>query len=266
MIWNIGKEQDGSDSRTADEATPKVRDAITRACVKSVADAGKSRYVDDLSYHAISLPFLFAVAPDARVIRCSRDAEDIIPELVYSWKRTPSLLRVVNHRRRNFVWSSLPGLAWRFGKRYFTERVRKAPSTWGPNVPGLAAYAAEHGPILAAAYQWTRMMEIFLADLEAVPPERVLSVRYEDLLSDLDRECERIGAFSEVRDLEAMKASARRFVDPRHVGPWYQLDQQEWDGIRRIVDPMNVREGYSPLPEEVPTQALRHRGEPDPAH
>ncbi|MCP5058707.1 MAG: sulfotransferase [bacterium] len=261
MIWSIGKKGGGpSDQRTADEATPKIRASILQACQKLVEDAGGGRYVDDLSYHSLSLPFLRAVVPGARILRCTRDAQDVIPEIAYSWKRKPSLIRVASHRRTNFVWSSLPKLGWRFAKRYFAERVARSSSTWGPRVPGLAEFNAANGPVLSAAYQWSQMMEIFRHDLENFPSDQVLSIRYEDLFENLDRECDRIASFCEVEDIASLKAGAHGFFNPKHVGPWYQLSQDEWDRIRSLVDPMNQLEGYEPLPEEVPTQAIRHRG------
>jgi hypothetical protein len=260
MIWSIGNDRAEHDSRPASDASDEIRDSILSACSKSLSDAGKPRYVDDLTYHSISLSFLLEVVPDARIVHCTRDAQDVIPEIIYSWRRKSSIVAVTKHRSKNFVWSALPRLGWRFAKRYLSERTSRGPSTWGPRIPGLAEFSRANGPVLAGAFQWKRMVEIFQRDLAILAPERVLTVRYEDMLNNLDQQCERIATFCEMEDPGSLVEAARAFVNPKHAGPWYQITQPEWDAIRSMVDETNQLEGYPPLPDEVPTQPIRHRG------
>ena len=60
MIWDaqIGRRDD--DRREASEATDAVREQIVSACRAAVAGSGRRRYVDDLAYHALRIPFVHA--------------------------------------------------------------------------------------------------------------------------------------------------------------------------------------------------------------
>ncbi len=264
MIWNQGARGSALDTRPKEEATPEVKDSILRDCAKQLEEAGKTRYVDDLAYHALRLGFVKEVVPNVRIIHCSRSAEDILPEMVCGWTHKFSPTEILKKRSKGIVLRSVPRLAWRFATNFVSTRLRGSSAAWGPQVEGLAEFAKSEGPVAGAAYQWVSMMETFRRDLALIPEEQKLRVRYEDLLADPRGEMERVGRFCEVEDIPALGEKAAEFLNPRHVGPWADISQEDWDRIRPLIEPIHLAEGYSPLPAEAPRCALRHRDqEPD---
>ncbi len=259
MIWNIGKRDPTLDTRDADEAVPAVREAIVRECKKQLETAGKTRYVDDLSYHALRLSFVMEVLPNVRIIQCGRSVEDILPEMVWGWTHRFSPTEILRKRRKGIVLSSVPRLAWRFARNYVSTRLTGSSFRWGPQMEGVAEYGRQHGPVAGAAFQWSKMMERFTADLELVPEDRKLYVRFEDMLADPQTQLDRIGRFCEVEDLENLKEQGAAILNPRHPGPWVDISQEDWDRVRPMIDPIHQQQGYPPLPEEAPRCALRHR-------
>lgn len=265
MIWNLGARRSPLDTREADEALPRVCEAIHRECQKQIEAAGKTRYVDDLSYHALRLGFVHRVLPDVRIIRCTRSAEDILPEMVAGWTHRFSPTEILKKRSKGIVLSSIPRLAWRFATNYLSTRLRGTSTRWGPQVEGLAEFARKNGPVAGAAYQWVAMMEQFTRDLEQIPQAQKLLVRYEELIADPRGQLERIGRFCEVQDLADLQEKGSAFLNPHHVGPWADISQEDWERILPMIEPVHQREGYPPLPKTSPRCALRHRMEAESA-
>lgn len=244
-IWDIGK-RGGDDLRSEAEATERVRRAIRRACQRAVQRAGKARYLDDLAYHAVRLPFVHRVLPEARIVHVVRDPATAIPEMAYWWGRPSETLAAALARKgRSLRLRTLPRLGLRFLRNSLHARRRGRPAAWGPRVPGLSEFAASHGPAEVAAFQWQKMMEIALADLERLPRDRWIEVRYERLLADPRGEAKRLAHFCEVADPRALVETAARHLDPEHpVFADAPPSDAEWARIRERIAPLRRRLGY----------------------
>lgn len=250
-IWNIGLGQRPDDRRTADEVTERVRKRIRKACQARVAREGGERYLDDLAYHAVRIPFVHRVMPEAKIIHVIRSGEDALPELLYGWTYRDTVARAFARRRRNINFSTLPRLAVKFARNYVLSRFRGRRATWGPRVPGLEELGDSAPTAAVAALQWRRMEEIALRDLQKLPAEQVLEVRFEDVIDDPEGQAIRAGEFCEVDDLEALSEVAAEVVDPEFVGENRVLPTpREWEAVRPIIDPLQQRLGYGTAPSQ----------------
>jgi hypothetical protein len=190
------------------------------------------------------------VLPEAKLILVVRDPRSVIPEMHYAWTAKASMRTAVQRTRTGVQWRSVPRLAARFAVNYVSSRLRKRRSTWGPVVPGLREFAATHSVAETAAYQWLRLNEIALLDLDRLPADRWLLVRFEDLLSDVEGSFRRIADFAEVQDPEKVVAYAGSYIDASNV-PEFAVSgfadpsDDEWRSIRAMVDPLRERLGYS---------------------
>jgi hypothetical protein len=259
MIWELGHKRSNDDLRPASDATDAVKRQIREALSRRVEGAGKRRYVDNLSLHALRLGFVREVLPDARIIVCQRNVHDIVPEAVYGWTFKFSATDAVSRRLSSLELRSIPRLAWKFARRYLSTRTKGSHTGWGPQTPGLREFAQRNGPNLGAARQWAQISEVFLRDLDVFPEEQRLVVRFEDVLEDPAREFERIGRFCEVEDIEGLQRAALGWLDSDHKGPWSAIPQEDWTRILPIVDSLNQRQGYPPLDPTPPVTALRHQ-------
>jgi len=246
-IWSTPPRGRADDCRTADDATENVKTRIVRACAAAVDAAGKGRYLDDLAYHALRLPFVQAVLPEARVIHMIRDPLDAVPEIFFGWTLRSTLRQTVRQRRKHIRLRALPRLVWRFARSYVRSRLRGCRATWGPVVPGLADYVREHTAAEIAAFQWVQMVEIARRDARRLPDLAVLEVRYDRLVADPAVEMLRIARFAELDDPDRLVRFAGEFLEQDYVH-WEENrrdpSEEEWEAIRRIVTRLREELGF----------------------
>ena len=245
MIWSAGMGVRSDDRRTANDASPEVCERIRHDCAQLVQDARRARYLDDLSYHALRVPFVRAVMPECKIIHVVRRGESAIPELLFGWTFKDSVSGVIARRRRSIRLRSLPVMVGRFARNYAKSRLSGRRATWGPRVPGLAEFSASHSPALVAAFQWSEMVRAALDDLERQPREKWLQVRLEDLIADPAGETGRITDFCQVLGPDRVIEHAMAFIDPAYtfekkVNP----TDAEWEAIRGRIRPVEARLGY----------------------
>lgn len=245
MIWNYGLGARAHDRRTGEDATSEVSRRIRDDCLGMLRHSGKDRYLDDLSYHALRIPFARAVMPEARFVLVIRSAEESIPEMLYGWTARDTVGRAVTRRWTNLRWRGLPRAAMRFARNYIETRVRGRRSTWGPRPPGLAEVVSRGDAAEAAAYQWRAITEFALEDLAACPTESYLEVRLDRLLAEPRPELERLVAFCEPRDPAAVIEHGLKLMNPDHrFEKKAQPTDEQWRTIRRQVGPLQQRLGY----------------------
>ena len=102
-------------------------------------------------------------------------------------------------------------------------------------------------PVEVAAYQWSKMLEIAMQDIETLSDLRVLEVRHEELLADPRAQAKRIVEFAEIEWPDEVVALAEGYLKQDYVH-WEQLREShgeaELESIRHIVAPMASRLGY----------------------
>ena len=237
------------------QATERTKARIRSRCKALLRAAGKPRYLDNLSYHAIRLPYVRKIMPEARVIHVVRDPMDCVPEIAMGWTRKTHLAPAL--RRRAFRECSPPviaRMAMRFLRNYLASLNGGARQTWGPVVPDLADYRKDHTVVEVAAFQWMQMVRIAIDDIESLADLPTLDIRYERLVSEPAVEAARIAEFAEVRQPQCVIDHAREhlsadYVHHRPTRREHTID--ELDAIRQIVAPVASRMGYE-LPRENP--------------
>jgi hypothetical protein len=261
-IWDIGLGHRKDDRRTAAEATPEVRAAITQQCEKYLEPSGRARYVDELARHALRTPFIFSVLPDVRLILVVRHPRLAIPEMIRGWQYRDSVRRKMRRRSR-FDLRTTPTLFWRFAINYVRVRMQGRRATWGPTPPGLTEFATTHSTAEIAAFQWAALHSIALDDLEKVPSDQWLLIRYDDLVANLQHEAERIANFAQINDIPAFVSAAEQIIDPNWTSdnPPPQPTDTEWSAIRRIVEPVQQRLGYGSWMDQERAETTPHNGE-----
>lgn len=245
LTWNYGMRSRRDDRRTAEDATPDVREHIRADCLGMVQRAGKARYLDDLAYHSLRVPFSQAVMPEARIVLVVRNAEQAVPEFLHGWTNRDPVGKAFSRRRKGLRLHGLHRAALRFARNYFDSRVRGRRASWGPIPPGLHEFGKGRGVAEIAAYQWLKMTQIAMDDLEQCPPESWLLVRLDRLVADPDRELRRLIDFCEPADPDAVIRKGFEYLDPNHVSDRHvEPSEAQWAQIREIVEPMQRRLGY----------------------
>ena len=224
--------------------SPHLKEIFER---QLAARAGKARYQDNLSYHALRLAFVHAVLPDARIIHVIRDPREAVCEMLFGWTNRDSIVRAMGRRARNINLKSLPRLGWQFARNYTLSRIRGWRATWGPRVPGLAEFVATHGPAEVAAYQWVTLVQTAPDDIAALTEMLTLEVRYDQLVADPEQQAIRISSFIEAKNPDVLTAFAASDIktdyvhwEPNRIEP----TDSQWHAVNRIISPLQRRLGY----------------------
>jgi hypothetical protein len=244
MIWDMGLGSRKDDCRSAIEATPELKERIQDACAK-LLESQSNRYIDDLSYHALRIPFLHAVFPEAKIIHVVRKPEHAIPEMLYGWTNRDSLGKAFVRRRKSIRLQGLPRMARRFAENYLSSRLQGSRRTWGPRVPDLEQFVSSHKPAEAAAFQWKKMIEIAMDDLAGIPQDNWIQVQFDTLLEEPAAQALRIGEFCGVDNSQVFAESAAKFIDPDFVFEKKVFPtEEEWDTINPMIEQVRERIGF----------------------
>ena len=183
-VFDLAEELDpaarGHDSnrRTAEDATPEAVERLRERLRSSLAagEAGASllaepppRPLDATPRHALRVPFLDAVFPDAAFVYLYREPRDTVAGMLEAWESG------------SFVtYPDLPG--W------------PGPPWSLLLVPGWRELAGR--PLAEiAGEQWLVTTRTLLADLDALPPERWCVTDFAALVADPERELARLREF-----------------------------------------------------------------------
>ena len=244
--WAIGATPRTDDCRGAEEATPEVISKIRQACARALGQAGGGRYVDDLAYHALRVPFVRRVMPDAAIVHVIQDAYVAIPGMVHGWTYREPMVRSLRRRWRGLNLQTLPRLAVRGIVNHWESKVKGRRRAWGPQPPGLAEFAREHhDPAEVAAMQWKGIVETALDDMAGLPPSEAVTIRFEDLMADAPAALGRLADSCRIADVASLEQGAREILDPTATHRWTPLSREQWDRVEQIVAPLRTRLGYT---------------------
>ena len=231
-IWKVGRPLAPDDRRGAEDATPRVRRYIRRAFERFAEEEGKPRFMEKTPSNCFRVPFVHAVLPEARFLHVVRDGRAATRSALRMWTKTPdkrALRRRLSTREvplRDAPFYAAAVLRDVVGRQLFPQKA----FVWGPQFPGIRRVRAEEGVVAACATQWRASVDAALDGLRAVPADRQLTVRFEDLMADLESELRSILDFLELPPSDAVLDYARSFVDADHAGSYADpLDPAEID-------------------------------------
>lgn len=175
----------GHDShrRTATDASAatvsRIREHLAAALTAGGEGEGPGRFVDGAPRHALRIPFLDAVFPDATFVYVYRSPRETIGGMIEAWRSGEFVTHPNLPDWPGPPWSMLLIPGWR--------------SLAGMTVAEIATE------------QWTTATRIMLNDLQALPPERWAVADFAALLTDPAPELERLAA---VLDLQWSQSAA----------------------------------------------------------
>jgi hypothetical protein len=246
-LWSVVPFARDHDRLDESDARDSVATQLVARCSKAVAAEGKRRYLDDFSYHSLAVPFIHRVFSKARIIHVVRDPIEAIPEMASAWTYKHKLSETIYDRRKVLNLRSIRQHGVRFVKNYLRSRLTGRRHSFGPRVPGMKAFAAEHSIAEVAAFQWERMVRIARGDLRKLPAECWLEVRFERLIDDTANECRRIAEFAQVDGVDSLVNYATGFVEPdRAAEKRLEPTMQEWERIWARIADLASELGYPP--------------------
>jgi uncharacterized protein (TIGR03032 family) len=202
-VFELRPENRGWDSNrlTADDVEPRAVEEI-RQNLKALLvgphgrrpgiDPSGIRWVDAAPRNALRIPFLRAIAPDARFVFLHREPRHSVPAMLRAW--------------RSGRWVTYPALPdW------------PGPPWSLPLVPGWRELAGKELPEIVTE-QWLRTARTVLDDLEALPPGSWCVADFSALENDPEREVVRICRFVGLEIDEEVSRPLRNLRDELATG------------------------------------------------
>ncbi len=228
-IWRYGNEHIEHDELDPASATPKICAHIDRQ-LHRLAKIGPSDHialVEKTVSNTLRVPFIEAVFPNARYVHIVRDGRAVTESAMRLWQAPPdtgSLLK----KLRQIPLSSAGYVMW-FGYNFVKGLVtgRGGGQVWGPRYKGIMSDIEIERPLVEiCAQQWQRSVESATSSLAKIDPQRVFTLRYNDLVSNEDAIKDLIH-FANLSDEEAILDHYRATVRTDNDEKWRKRMNQE---------------------------------------
>ncbi|WP_114521148.1 sulfotransferase [Altererythrobacter sp. ZODW24] len=246
-IWRAYNETWPDDAIPPECATGKVRKFI-RAQIERLAGAGTpgaSVLLEKTVGNSLRLPFVDAVYPDALYIHLLRDGRSVTESASRQWSEPPNWGRLIE-KLRGMPLRNASYVLW-FAKNYFAGlgSGRGGGKVWGPRYPGIDDDLAAGASVTTiSAKQWAASVAMAQNHLQEVDPDRVCTVRYEELV-DGDTEIRRLCDFCGLPDVDAVAARHMSKVDRSTAEKWREsMSAEQQAEMMREIEPLLVKLNY----------------------
>ncbi len=194
-IWRLGNDSVPHDELGVELATPRVGSRIRRHILKF--GRGAPWLVEKTVSNTLRVDFVDAVFPfpDARYVHLVRDGRDVAESAYRQWTAPPDWGDIVR-KLPAFPLSMIGG----YGMRYAAAALRRAVGSvavraapvWGPAYRDIQRDLATRPLLDVCALQWQASVLRAFEAFDRMDENRVLLLRYEDLVRDPASEVGRI--------------------------------------------------------------------------
>lgn len=246
LIWRHGNRRIPHDEFERSDATPEVKAFIRGAFRRQARRAGAEVLVEKTCANSLRLGFVDEVFPEARFVVLFRDGRDVVASAMRRWV-APFDLRYTLRKARFVPPSDIVP----YGVNFVLNRLHRLRSadghirSWGPRFEGMEAMAREWSLVEVCAEQWRRCVMRTCAALDAIDPERVHIVRYEDIVRDPVESVRGLASFIGVRVGAERVSELAAPISPSSVGSWRSdLSTAEHAKVSSILEPQLDELGY----------------------
>ena len=183
-VWRYGNEglpHDEIDSNSLKEADIRwIRKNILRLSDRTESRP-LARYLIEKSVpNTLRVHVLHRCFPRAKFIQIVRDGRAVTESSMRMWL-APSDRSYLLQKLRYFPWANYRYALW-FVRNMIAHK--NAPPVWGPRYKGVEEDAMNLPLHVVCAKQWLRSVVLAEQHLATIPTEQVMSISYEDLISD----------------------------------------------------------------------------------
>lgn len=220
LVWKHGNRHVASDELLPEHARPEVRGYIRRRFERLRRHHRAPVVVEKTCATSLRVEFTRQVLPDATYVLITRDGLDAAASAMRRW-HAPFDLGYTVAKARFAPPGDLAWHGWRFAATQLRRRAARADDDavratvgvstwWGPRPHDYRELMRSHPLDEICAIQWQRCVESAWRGLQGLPPERLVTVRYEDFVADPVTEAARLaGALGLVGAPEVGGISAR---------------------------------------------------------
>ena len=246
-IWRHGNLRFPSDEFSEELATPRSRKYIRKQFDWVAGKYGAHTVVEKTCANSLRVNFVNSIVEDAIFIHLIRDGLDASGSAKLRWKAGIDWLYTAKKAR--FVPTlDLPYYAGRYllGHLSRFSSAEAHVKSWGPVLADQDELMKDHTLLEMCALQWRRCVEKAKSQMEYLPEERVIPLRYEDFVRNPALETsdllERLGLPVPTRKHIELHVSK---VSPKSVGRGREcLEEQDRDRLEPLIQETMNKLGY----------------------
>ena len=245
-IWRYGNRAFETDEFTREMANPDSVKYIRGQFEAQRRKHPKKTLVEKTCASSLRCGFIHEIFPNAKFVHIIRDGRDVAASAALRWNASLDIGYLLKKAR--FVPKSD---LFYYASSYFKARVHKLTSgksrlsTWGPKFEGMQQAFTDNSLPVACAIQWQRCVDAAATQLNELPTEQVMTIRYEAFTQNPAEEFEKVCQFLGSQPPKETIDELVKAVSNRSVGKWRkQLNDQEVSEIRRLVGDQLDQLGY----------------------
>lgn len=245
-IWRHGNVRYPSDEFTPEMATHRVGRYIRNQFDRFASSGTPDIVLEKTCANSMRVGFVDHAIPDAKYIFIVRHGLDAVHSALMRMKASLDLNYVLK-KAKYTPPTDLPYYAARYLSHHLhrVSTKEKALPVWGPVMDRAQELMKNHSTTEMCALQWKRCVDNSDRDFANLSDDRVIRVKYEDLVSQPVTEFEKIANFLGKDASDSYKEYLRLNVRTCSVGKGRKaLGQEVVDEIRPLIADTLVRYGY----------------------
>lgn len=246
-IWRFGNEANPDDELDVSQLSPQIKKYIRSQIAKYSADSESpnSKFVIEKTVsNTLRVAFVNEVFPEAKFINLIRDGRAVTESAIRQWQEPPN---------QQYLMQKLKYFPWRnyaYALKYASNMVRSKVLgqtegyTWGPKYKNIDEDVRNKTLAEVCALQWKECVEKCKNQLEDLPNNRYIEVRYEDLVSS-PQTVKDIGLFMGIKDIDVILKNYHNTVEDSNIEKWQtSLNKEDTESINNEILPLLERLGY----------------------
>ena len=245
-IWRHNHRDFATDQFTREMADEATKQYVAKAFAKLAKRNSQATVVEKTCANSLRCGFVHEIFPTAKFIHIVRDGRDVAASAALRWNAELDLSYLL--QKAKFVPKA--DLLY-YGSKYFYSRLYRVfskqsrLSTWGPKFEGMQEAFTDHDLAVGCAIQWRECVSATTLQLEDVPSDQVLTIRYEDFTSDPQTEMSKVFEFANSSVTVDRVRELTKSVSTSSVNGWKsKLTKQQIEKIDELVGPWLARLGY----------------------
>ncbi|SFT45647.1 Sulfotransferase family protein [Algoriphagus locisalis] len=242
-IWKYKSPNILNDYRFKDDVDDDIRKFIYNRFNLFLKKCKKSRFIEKTPSNCFRIPFIDSIFPNAIYINIIRDGRDVTISAYKKWTfkhDTSAYERRLSFNE--FPLIDFPYYLFHFVKQFVIQQFYPNElRMWGPMSPSIITYLNKSIEE-ACAYQWRESTETSINDLSKIDQNRVINIRYEDLLSDPCKHLNEIFKVCKLSNSNETILYAENIIKSNNSNKW--LNNKFIDKVSYILDPTLEKLGY----------------------
>ena len=245
MVWITGNQHLPDDVLHEEHLTPEIATEIDQRFASFLKRSGKSRFSEKTPSNMLRLPFIRALYPDCKIVHIYRDPRPVVASALIKLAATPEIKRIIARalEARLSDWADLT-------KLFFRDAIGRLfrggdKSFWGPRPPGWSEWK-NLSPATMLSKQWCALIKTAQHDLQQLPADSWMEIRYEDLLKDHAQILPKLLEFAELSPSKEVTDLANQSINSDRTETWLQnLSPEQVNEIEAETATLLTELGYT---------------------